>query len=407
MKFNEDILLAFVNDPNDKYKLLDVAEEYMRLEQWTSAQTYFMKCAESCSETDYDLKYHCLLSISWIFHKLGNRWLGAMQYARFAKAECPDRVEAYYMLSMITAEYMYAKGIYEQDQWISVYENAKIGSIFLRANKYTPVVGRYYAGDDMMYIYYCISLLRINKHDELLDFLNSYYPSNDASNEVIDTLVYIYDQLGLPCPHTKLDRNTLAPKYIDQLDQYNDSQSYARAAEDLFCIFNSIKKTYIEITDLDPIKDNASLYLERFGWKGVTIYNSQEMCNKHILSRDNKCLNLYPLVMDFDKLITDMRFESNNIGSLIINYNPEQSVELLRQILKSSVRFETITVKHDAYLYGRDIQDKIYMLLTEAGYYLSNNNVRFNNTDDFEDWYVNHPIEEVKGNKLGIKFFTE
>lgn len=92
-------LNKYVLDPkNPKLNYL-LGHEYEKLNQFASAHTYYLRCAELTD--DKDLEYECLLKTWSTLHNQGRRIWYEKQQLKLAITHSPTRPEAYYFLSVL------------------------------------------------------------------------------------------------------------------------------------------------------------------------------------------------------------------------------------------------------------------------------------------------------------------
>lgn len=289
MEFDRSVLDRLINLTDPVADYLTVAEEYMKIDQYSAAFTYYMKAAEATDpETDFNVRYHCLCSISYIYWKLGNRWRGAIQYARLAKAECPDRPEAYHLLSLILAYFLYNEGEYEQGRWSEVYENAKIGCLFEKANPQDHK--RYYHGIKPLLLRYSESLMRINRIDEAKEILLSEDFSDMTDFYDVEIRDFLFKELGVEAPK---------PQIFDFNEFLN----------------STTRKTFFEIHTGSQVFNVEKL--EQANWKGLAVSDNPLETNEYNLDHTSKCFYYENLDVDFERVIGDPK-EIKSIGLLIL-----------------------------------------------------------------------------------------
>lgn len=384
---NKDTLNNFIQDPNDAINCIKLANEYFINKQYSAAVTYYLKAAEAAEETQYHLKYGCLLSISQCYRILGNRRLGAIQYARFAKAECPDRPEAYYMLATILAEKLYDENCYEQGEWIQVYENAKIGSIYAKVHDGEPSI--YYTNKEHLFTIYAISLLRLGKLVELKEFLNEYRFNSIDDPYVMNTIEYIYYELKLKNPYQSYDS-----KDIDKLNlQFEGIESingnYSRMMQDML-VATLIDGNFKNCKFIDIAPENISQYnntklLEDNGSEGLIIpfeeYKLQDFTNE----RSSEVTYISNLTSDNlnKELITDkIKYISIALKSL------DDTQSLINMIDFNNV-VDIITLQHNIY-YNQDkyeLLNNIRRFLSDKGY-IPLIDMKSDLQTPFEDWFI-------------------
>lgn len=401
----EVILREYINNQTDANSILKLAEYYYDKDQYSAALNYYLRVAEITD--DVLIRYKSLLMVSYIYYKLGKRWLGAAQYCRFAKAELPCYIESYYLLSMIKIDYLYSNGIFEQGDWIEVYENSKIGLDFSESGLNLP----FYEGKDNLRVMYLMSLLRLNKLDELKFELESttFYKINNP--QVFDTLFFIYDNLNLFNPYTNYiksrDKFKINFKLSDKINK-----NYSQACQDLFALSvhnQEVPGTYLEIGSARPELNSNSKLLEDLGWIGISIDINNDFVTEFNFNRKNLCVFGDALKVDYEDLLSKLT-EDNIIDYLSIDIDPsDANLELLYLIPFNTYKFKCITFEHEAYRFGDDIQIKAYELLTKLGYKRVAKDVKFDLSHPFEDWYVLNDIEYnyLGENELGKKLLIK
>lgn len=402
---NYDILKEYALNQNDLKAALKLAEWYITNRQYSAAFTYYMKCAELCTDEQYTFKYHCLMMISWIYKIEGNRWLGAIQYARFAKAEQPDRPEAYTLLCNLLVDKLYAEGVYEQGEWIQVYENARIGLMY--AKVHDQPVNIYYGGIEYLEAYYAISLLRLNKLDELKQFLSETEFTLLNDPYIMNTIIYIYNELRLWCPYTSYHiQNNSGNLRLPFNNLEKIPKNYSQAMQDMFVLTaldGKLDGTYLEIGSADPTYGNNTKLLEQLGWKGLSIDYNSYFVNQFTAHRDNPCLCLDALNTDYKQLFkTWFGSGVNVIDYLSLDIDPaENTLECLYRLPLDTVRFSVITFEHDSYQSGDTVRDQSRELLHRYGYQLVGKSIKFNLQDSYEDWYIHESaVSEDRMNSL-------
>lgn len=384
----------YILNPKNYSPNLKLANWYLKIEQYSAAIMHYMKCleADDLEDNNYAVKYHCLCAMSWCYWKLDHRWLGEMQYARFAKAECPDRPEAYYMLCRIWIDKLEHDGCFEDGEWIQVYENARIGILY--AQMQDQLENIYYPGIEYLKLFYAISLLRLNKHDELKQFLSETEFTKLDDDYLMNSVQYIYNELRIWNPYFGYsqdnDYDHLKIKFpgVDRL-KYNSSESM----QDMFVLTALDGQTdgyYIEIGAGDWRYGNNTLLLEQLGWKGVSLEYNSWLNNEFNLHRQNRCLNVDATQLDYRDLI-DKYFgkDVDVIDYVSVDIDPaENTLKALYALPFHNTKFRCITFEHDAYQAGDDVKTQAKNYLLSKGYELIAEDVKFNNQCSFEDWYI-------------------
>ena len=398
-----DILEKYALDQNNYLKNLELAEWYITNKQYSAAFTYYMRCAELVPDDQYTIRYHCLMMISWIYMTEGNRWLGAIQYARFAKAEQPDRPEAYTLLCNILVDKLYAEGVYEQGEWIQVYENARIGLLYAKA--FNQPKNIYYGGIEYLYVYYAISLLRLNKHNELKQFLSETEFTELNNAYIMNTVIYIYNELRLWCPYVSYHKGNNAGQLkveFNNLDRIK--KNYSQAMQDMFVLTvldGKTDGTYLEIGSADPYYGSNTKLLEDLGWKGLSIEYSSWFVNQFIEHRNNPCICADALSLDYNQLHKVWFGKGvDTIDYLSLDINPaENTLKCLYKLPFDRIKFNVITFEHDSYQSGDNVRDLSREFLYKFGYYPVGKSIKYDLQNSYEDWYIHSSILTPELNK--------
>lgn len=114
-----NILDAYIENPRDAELNFGMAVYYLSIQHYAGAVTHFLRCAEYGDiENDKDLIYESLIHISLCFQILGNRAYSEEGWLLHAISLCPNRPEAYWLLSIL----------YErQNKWQECYAMTCIG----------------------------------------------------------------------------------------------------------------------------------------------------------------------------------------------------------------------------------------------------------------------------------------
>lgn len=114
------LLHSFVQTPNNAEINFSLARWYHENKQTAAAVSYYLRCAE---RTDYiDLQYECLIHAACCFESQGKRNLTVRGLLQHAIVICPNRPEAYWLLSRI-----YENDHSFKDHWMNAYTIAALG----------------------------------------------------------------------------------------------------------------------------------------------------------------------------------------------------------------------------------------------------------------------------------------
>lgn len=400
MENKYDILERYVLDQNNWERNLEMAEWYISQSQWSAAFLHYMKCAELVDESQVQVKYHCLMMIAHIYRTTGDRWLGVEQYLRFAKAEMPHRPEAYWMLADVLADKLYRNGVYEQGDWIQVYENAAIGLTLATESDETSI---YYPGMEYLKAIYSISLLRLNKIEELKNYLARTKFTKIDDPYVMNTIYFIYNELRVTNPYTTYTKERSEDLKLPFNGCDSIDRSYSQVMQDMFVLTalrGKRKGTYLEIGSADPTFGSNTKLLELMDWTGISIDYSTPFANQFNESRVNKCLNLDAVWTDYRALLNKhySYVQDSWQGKMVIDYlsldiDPARNtLEVLYKLPLNEVIFNTITFEHDAYQAGDEIRTAQRQYLEKHGYRLVGRSIKHNLQESFEDWWIHESV---------------
>jgi len=180
-------------------------------------------------------------------------------------------------------------------------------------------------------------------------------------------------------------------------------ERYSEAGQDVFAYqIVGEKGTFLDIGAGHPTEFSNSYGLEKLGWRGLSVELSgkfqrqwQDIRHTPLLLADAMTVNwaqacgshdLYPRVnylsLDIDEHPDD-------------SYHPEwretpRVLFVLRDLITSGMKFDTITVEHDAYYLGDFVRKRVRSFLEESGYNLFRADVGYQDGlgPAFEDWFV-------------------
>jgi hypothetical protein len=119
----EELVVELAKDSYGPSKNLEIAVEYEKLGQTASAVGFYLRAAEYGYGSDPDIVYSSLLRISICMNGQMGRDLTVSNSLLQAIAYCPDRPEAYYLMSLM----------YERSgQWQECYTFAKLAGTYDR-----------------------------------------------------------------------------------------------------------------------------------------------------------------------------------------------------------------------------------------------------------------------------------
>lgn len=395
-----NLIDRYVENPEGTEENLFLANAYFSLGQYAAAVTHYIKCLEATEDEAYETRYHCLLMLSSCYRGLGNRPLAEIQYARFAKAEMPDRPQAYYVLARARAERLVRDKQMEAYDWLEVYENARIGVIFGQGREEEDSI--YYHGLIPLKVLYCLALLRLSMHDDLKHFLDTT-DFTGATGSNLDMVIYVYNEIRYQCPYTTYD----AEKDRLKIPLEGVEKNYSQSMQDLFtltCLGGKRNGTYLEIGAGDPEYGSNTKLLETLGWRGLSVDTSAEFCAAFRKGRKNPIIRGDAFRLDYGDELKGLIDGEGFIDYLSLDIDPaENTYEMLCQLPLDRIKFRTVTFEHDAYRAPTYIRESARKLMARYGYVLVGEDIKHNTSDPYEDWYVhgsamNGTVEQLKNN---------
>ena len=336
--------------------------------------------------------------VSLCYELLGNRWFGAKQYSRFAKTEQPDRPEAYSMLCRQWVGELRFKNVEYQFDWIQVFENAKIGLIWAQVRDYPK--SNYYGGKIELTAYYLLAMDRIGKVVEAKELIKET-DFSEADNRSKDIVIDVCNSLEIMSQFNDYDRVKdkigLDSKFAEEFVKNNHSQIF----QDVFAAISTERNdgTYLEIGSGTPIHHNNSLMLENMGWKGISVEGQKgyvdyfERIRKNPVHwADAKKVFYYDLVKNIGYLNPDGRI---TIDYLSLDVD-DDNLDVLYLLQLNLIEFGCITFEHDRYRVGDRVRDESRRYLESFGYKLVGEDLKYNTTNPYEDWYINPDLIKDK-----------
>ena len=372
-------LNKFINNPNLYQSNFDLGLDYFEQGQYTSALSFFLRCAE-IEDTPKDLVYESLLFIAKCINLLGRRkWVELTLWTN-ASRFMPNRPEAYLFISQY----------YEQINNFSVAQSfAKIGLEFKdNAKKISPLIGyeHYYQLEfqDALCSWNLGEGDVARKKFNVLGFSN--HPISKFYKDLIQTNITSLGVSSDPfLPYDKANAERLRYKFkgYSKIEK-NYSQTY----QDLFVLSMLDGKTngeYLEIGSADPYKGSNTYLLEKLGWTGLSLEIIEEEEVRFREHRKNPVVLCDATQYDYSNLI-------GVIDYLQIDCEPPATTfEILTNLPLDKCDFKVITYEHDHYT---DMTSKYRELsrlyLLSKGYKLVVKNIAPDDVSCYEDWYI-HP----------------
>lgn len=378
----------YVLDPNDPLKNYEVAMDYYKIKNYSSAGGYFLRAAE---RSEGDLRYACMVYMALIIKELGDREFTENILLKFLNAVFPDRPEAYYHLAKIAERknsymdcYLFTKQALERA------ENA--------VDTYTDLE---YPGIHELYFLLGWSAWYTDKaHEARMAYqklLKNYVHKLDEGQKTY--LQKIVLELGMDLefktiiPYDKENNWHNFIYYFDGRDRIE--KNHSQVLQDMFVAYSlngKMNGTYLEIGSSFPYYTNNTAMLEQyFNWTGVGLDNNSNVVDNYNQHRKNKSITCDALSVDYRQLLSQ-NYNTKDIDYLQLDIQtPRDTYEVLTKIPFDEYRFAVITYEHDDYVdMTQSYKQKSRDFLKSKGYTLAVPDVTPVDGFSFEDWWI-HP----------------
>lgn len=179
-------------------------------------------------------------------------------------------------------------------------------------------------------------------------------------------------------------------KLIESKKFSRDSKWFSQSGQDLFALamipHNKYAGTYLEIGSYLPFKNSNTALLELNGWSGISVERQSEFVNVFNRERKNNAICANALELNYSVVCRpfDMYFDYCSI-----DIDPaSQSYFVLKKIIESGVKFNSLTFEHDKYRDGPIVQIASFVLLKNHGMTRIEKDVKAVGFGSFEDWWV-------------------
>lgn len=391
-----DVVLDFENP----FKIFNLAKEYDRLEQGAAAFSFYLRAADmSPGKTTKEkwVQYKSMILGSHIFHRSKNRDHSTEGLLKIAIETMPDRPEAYYFM---------AKFKEERNEWRDSMMYSKIGINTDAEDSLDDDLG--YPGKDALRLLYARAKWKTDGRDSSKNLAFNLKYKSKLNKEIDKEATALLLQHGYPS--TLAYDSSLEYRYkykFDGLDKVASNNS--RHFQDMFVLsaLNGRRNgTFVELGSGHPELFNNTLLLEKeFGWKGISLDNSERMCHIYSRKRQSNVILDDAGTIDYKSLFTRHCFE-RKIDFLRINAE-KASIDALKNIPFDNYEFDVIQFQHNAVWWGNDFRKESREILSKLGYILLVSDVAVDPSSPYEDWWVHpriaHQKKEMKS-KSGVTF---
>lgn len=384
---NNESLINYINNPTQDFAIFDLAIEYEKIQQYSSAASFFLKAAEITSYKN--TRYESLVRTATCLQKLSHRDATCEHLLKQAISLCPTYGLAYFIITQI----------YESKQdWSSVYLYSCLGINFCddSSTKFKTDFEYQYC---YLFFQKAAAAWWIGKPDEARAgyrfILNNFSERlNDSYKKLLESNLCSLGS-GPPelCMHTyiKQNENKITYKFpgLEKIER-NFSQVY----QDMFVLTmleGKTNGTYLEIGAGEPFYGSNSALLEKdFGWTGVGIELDPNRSSQHSV-RKNLVFCVDATTANYEQILSE-HFNNNVIDYLQLDIEPSSNTfKALQKIPFDKYKFRVITYEHDHYIdITKEYREKSRKFLSSLGYILLVNDVSPREDCSFEDWWV-HP----------------
>lgn len=355
-----------------------LADAYERIGQLAAAVSYYLEALSLTEEWFY--QYNCLVKIALIYEKQGDRLNTVI--TTLLKAVAINRGSA--------ACFHLARIYNDKGEYHLAYSFTKEADLIYDTNEYLEYPGYFglifEKGRAAWWIGY---------HEESREYMYGVLKDRRSTPKYVEAAKRNLRSIGYPKVHYQLDITadwSVMRWPIKGLSEV--AHNYSQSMQDIFALTvtkGKSKGSYLEIGSADPIECNNTYLLEKyFGWKGISIDIDDRLCNKFRLLRENKCYTANAL--EFDYSIVYEQF-GHEVDYLQVDCEPSNvSLMILKKVLTDTdITFKCITFEHDGYLGGTAMEES-RKFLQERGYVLAVPNVHFDETGNYEDWWIHNSV---------------
>ena len=380
---NNSLLDNYIMNPKNAVINFNLGLDYYNKNQFAAALSFFLRAAELSN--DKKLIYEYLLLVAKCIQSIGRRENTLLELISNAVRFDPSRPEGYLMLSIYFERLR---------QYSTAQTWAKIGlsmsNLFKQSNN--QIYGDHkniIDYDDAYKLDFQIALCNWSLGQSDLSrkqFKDLFHSDKNISEDYFNLIHKNITDLS-PYPYLNYDynkRNKLKHKFKGY---EKITKNFSQCLQDIFVLTMLDGKTdgsYLEIGSAEPYIGNNTALLEKLGWTGISIEIDKDLCNLFKRKRNNPVVNMNALDYDY----TSVR---GVIDYLQLDCDPpEITYQILTKLNFDHCKYKVITYEHDYYLdESKTYRDKSRAFLKSKGYILIAGNIAPNDTDNFEDWWVN------------------
>ena len=385
-----DVILDYTNSE----KIYKLAREYDKLQQGAAATGFYLRAADMSPGSSFEekwLQYKSIILTAFIYDRNGNRDISTSGLLKLAVETMPERPEAYYFLAKF---YQY------RENWLDSLTYSRIGVSCLESPiREAPDNDFEYPGGDDLRLVYARAKWKTDGRDATKNLLFDLKYKGNLSPDARTECNELLEKIGYPSTLAFTQEESHKYKYPFPGIE-NIKKNYSRHFQDMFVLSLLDGKkngTFVEIGSGHPELFNNTLLLEKeFGWKGISIDNSERMCYQFSRNRSTSIILANASEINYGQLFKQSCLEPY-IDFLRINAEGA-SIEALKKIPFDNYKFATIQFQHNACWWGDEFRQESRKILSKVGYILHVPDVAVNEKHAYEDWWVHPALSASKRN---------
>lgn len=387
----QQTLETHIMDPKNPYKIYDLAQVYDKMENGAMGVSLYLKAADIT--TDPELQYKSLIGIARCYDRQRDRNFTTEGALLDAAGLIPTRPEAHYLLCTV----------YEKmKKWKNCFLHANLG---LNIEDLTPNEELGFPGKIDLEYYQALAKWSITAQQDGKQLFFNLKHKRDLPERIREKVQAALDWNFYPdiIPYevSDIERFKFPFEGIERI-----KKNHSKHFQDMYVLSAYRGKrngSYLEIGSGDPhVHNNTALLEEEFGWKGISIDNSESLCYEFRQARTNTVICADATEIDYEDLFYKHCIDPV-IDYLQIDCD-ELSIQVLENMPLDKVKFGVITFEHDSYRLSTPKKFAAKKILEEHGYVCAVPNVGFHADGyPYEDWYYHPDVVDIPKEMLTTK----
>jgi len=387
----QDVLTTHIMDPKNPVKIYNLAQCYDKIENGAMAVSLYLKTADISKDTN--LQYKSLIGIARCYDRQRDRNFTTEGALLDAAALMPKRPEAHYLLC----------AVYEKmKKWKSCLLHANLA---LDIEDIVPNEELGFPGKIDLEYFQALAKWSITAQQDGKQLFFNLKHKRKLPEHLREKVQLALDWNFYPdiIPYTQEDfeRYKFLFPGIEKI-HVNHSKHF----QDMFVLsaYRGKKNgSYLEIGSGDPhVHNNTALLEEEFGWKGISVDNSEALCYEFRQARNNTVICADATEINYEDLFYKHCMDPI-IDYLQIDCD-ELSISVLEKMPLDKFKFGIITFEHDSYRLSTDKKYAAKKILEEHGYVCAVPNVGFHADGyPYEDWYYHPDVVDIPKEMLATK----